>query len=246
MVTTGTVRPATANSIDRDQTGRYASPIHVATDLAHESNEMITIKTSPTQAMSSIDLLRLLAQPPMVTNAPASSDTKSGAPFLSKTDTDSPRRNVMIGLRISRREIKDHDTSRSLALLNGLTQEKSVAWIARGRLVLSVDGYDDDQRELYEIPEVRRFINALHSQWKYWFFFSNETYATLQVVCNCILSGKRASPHATQVDANSFNKFYLECAEACGDLCDKFTFPEEANQGQLLNAYQQLTIRPFV
>jgi len=196
--------------------------------------------------MSSIDLLRLLAQTPTETNAPPSSATKSGDPFISKTNTDSPRVKVIVGLRISRREIEHHDTSRSLALLNGLTQEKNVAWIARGRLVLSVDGYDDDPRELYELPEVRRFIKSLHSQWKYWFFFSNEIYATLQVVCNCILSGTRASPHATQVDANSFNKFYRECADACNDLCDKFGLPEEANQEQLLNAYQQLTFRPLV
>lgn len=246
MATTGTVRPATAISINREQAGRYASPIHVATDLAHESNEMITIKTSPTQDMTSIDLLRLLAGAATATNDPAASTAKSGDPFISKTNTDSPKRHIIVGLRISPREIEDHDTSRSLALLNGLSQERDIAWIARGKLVLSVDGYDKDPRELYEVPAVRRFIQSLHTHWKYWFFFANEIYATLPIVCFCINGGTKVTPNVTQVDAGSFDRFYRECADACNDLCDKFGFPEEANHEQLLNAYQQLTFRPFV
>ena len=182
---------------------------------------MITIKTSPTQAMPTIDFLRLLARAP--------------------TDTDSPKVDVIVGLRISHREINDHDTSRSLALLNGLTQEKDIAWIARGKLVLSVDGYDNDPRELYEVPEVRRFIHSLHTRWKYWFFFANENYATLPVVCFCINGGTKVTPNITQVDADSFDRFYRECADACNDLCDKFGFPEEENHKRLLSAYQQLT-----
>ncbi len=204
---------------------------------------MITIKTSQSQDMTSIDLLRLLAKAPMDTT-PATS--KSGEPFPSKADADSPKMDIIVGLRISPREINSHDTSRSLALLNGLTQEKDIAWIARGKLVLSVDGYDNDSRELYEIPEVRRFIRSLHTRWKYWFFFANENYATLPIVCFCINGGTKVTPNVTQVDADSFDRFYRECADACNDLCDKFGFPEEANQKQLLSAYQQLTFRPFV
>jgi len=163
---------------------------------------MNTIKTSPTQAMPTIDFLRLLAEAP--------------------TDTDSPKVDVIVGLRISHREINNHDTSRSLALLNGLTQEKNIAWLARGKLVLSVDGYDNDPRELFEIPEVRRFIQSLHAQWNYWFFFANEIYATLPVVCFCINGGTKVTPNITQVDADSFDRLYRECAPAFHDLVGQF------------------------
>lgn len=207
---------------------------------------MKMFKTTPAQAGGSIELLRLLAKADTTANATATSTAKSGEPLLSNTNTGSPHPKLIVGLRLSRTEIVSHDTRRAMALLNGLRQEKAIAWIARGNLVLSVDGYDNDPRELYEIPEVCRFLRSLHTQWKYWFFFANEIYATLQVACKCIVGGTKATPNLTQLDADSFDRFYRECADACNDLCDKFGFPEEENQKLLLSAYQQLTYRPQV
>ena len=37
-----------------------------------------------------------------------------------------------------------------------------------GGLIFAVDGYDDDAREIYTIPEVRRFYGAFHRAWPYW------------------------------------------------------------------------------
>jgi hypothetical protein len=36
-----------------------------------------------------------------------------------------------------------------------------------GNLVLCVDGYDQDEREIHSIPEVRRFYSAFHAAWPY-------------------------------------------------------------------------------
>ena len=105
---------------------------------------MKMFKTTPAQAGGSIELLRLLAKAGTTANATATSTAKSGEPLLSNTNTGSPHPKLIVGLRLSRREIVSHDTRRAMALLNGLRQEKAIAWIARGNLVLSVDGYDND------------------------------------------------------------------------------------------------------
>ena len=41
-----------------------------------------------------------------------------------------------------------------------------------GSLELVVEGYDDDPRELYEIPEVRWFFSSLHRAWPHALYFS--------------------------------------------------------------------------
>lgn len=36
-----------------------------------------------------------------------------------------------------------------------------------GGIVFAVDGYDNDPRETYAIPEIRRFYGAFHKAWPY-------------------------------------------------------------------------------
>jgi len=40
-----------------------------------------------------------------------------------------------------------------------------------GSLMIAFHGYDDDQRELHCIPEVRRFVQEFHRIWPYWLYF---------------------------------------------------------------------------
>ncbi|MDP3073837.1 MAG: hypothetical protein Q8N18_26365 [Opitutaceae bacterium] len=40
-------------------------------------------------------------------------------------------------------------------------------------LVIKISGFEEEPRALYEIPEVRAFLAALHRQWPYAFFFCN-------------------------------------------------------------------------
>lgn len=41
----------------------------------------------------------------------------------------------------------------------------------QGKLLISVEGYDDDPRELHEFPEVRRFYQKFYQAFPYWLFF---------------------------------------------------------------------------
>jgi hypothetical protein len=40
-------------------------------------------------------------------------------------------------------------------------------------LALFIEGYDDDPREIYAIPEVRKFYQELWQRWPYWLYFCN-------------------------------------------------------------------------
>lgn len=55
------------------------------------------------------------------------------------------------------------------------------------RLVLAVDGYNDDPREVYLIREVRRFFASLNQEWPYLLYFANLDTENFQTVVLCLL-----------------------------------------------------------
>ena len=69
-----------------------------------------------------------------------------------------------IVLQISQRNIKDCDTSEYVALLHGATDSLQSFEAAFQKYVFLISGYDDDPRELYQIPEVVSLIKDLNSK----------------------------------------------------------------------------------
>ena len=93
-----------------------------------------------------------------------------------------------IVLQISQRNIKDCDTSEYVALLHGATGTIQSFEAAFQRYVLSVSGYDNDQRELYQIPEVVSFIKDLNSKLPFWLYFVNtadKRFFSWMIACLC-------------------------------------------------------------
>ena len=60
-------------------------------------------------------------------------------------------------LMFSRREVEAGDPSASVERLNSLFNTRDAIWRYRGQVALTVDGYNDDPRELTNLrPELRR------------------------------------------------------------------------------------------
>ena len=75
-----------------------------------------------------------------------------------------------------------------MALLHGITGSLQSFEAAFQRYVLSVLGYDNDQRELYQIPEVVSFINDLNSKLPFWLYFVNtgdKRFFSWMIACLC-------------------------------------------------------------
>ncbi len=56
------------------------------------------------------------------------------------------------------------------------------------RYVFLVSGYDNDQKELYQIPEVVRFIKDLNSKLPFWLYFintSDKKFFSWMIACLC-------------------------------------------------------------
>ena len=78
-----------------------------------------------------------------------------------------------IVLQISQRNIQDSDTSEYVTLLRGITDSLQSFEDAFQKYVFLISGYDNDPRELYQIPGVVKFIKDLNSKLPFWLYFVN-------------------------------------------------------------------------
>ena len=89
---------------------------------------------------------------------------------------------------VYRAEVEAIDVSRTAAVLSRVLADRSAVQRYRGRVDLSFHGYSEDPRELYEIPEVRRFCKKLDEAFPYWFYFLSTDRVILRVVACCLCS----------------------------------------------------------
>jgi hypothetical protein len=73
-------------------------------------------------------------------------------------------------LHASRAEVEAADIDHALSALDKLLKPE-VAQRLKGRLIFEIRGYEDDPRDLWEIPEVRAWMKALDQAFPYWFYF---------------------------------------------------------------------------
>ena len=93
-----------------------------------------------------------------------------------------------IVLQISQEAIQNCDTSEYVTLLHGITDSLQSFEVAFQRYVFLISGYDDDPRELYQIPEVVSFIKYLNSKLPFWLYFVNTTdkrFFSWMIACLC-------------------------------------------------------------
>lgn len=89
---------------------------------------------------------------------------------------------ALLLLEVSRDDIERCNIASTLENLLILidTQENVLRY--RASLLFQISGYDEDPRELPEIPEVRRFFFRLTAEWPHWFWFSARGFGALALI----------------------------------------------------------------
>ena len=54
-------------------------------------------------------------------------------------------------------------------------------------VALLIEGYDHDPREIYAIPETRKFYQQLWEVWPYWLYFCNRDTENLMMMVMCCI-----------------------------------------------------------
>lgn len=85
---------------------------------------------------------------------------------------------------ISRRDIQQGDISSTLSSLKQLLNPEAAIRYCE-KVDIGVHGYDDDPRELNEMPEVRDFINRLDAEFPYWCYYLSKRALGLGFIFSC-------------------------------------------------------------
>ena len=129
---------------------------------------------------------------------------------------------------VDRTDVEAGDISRAAtALLRALANRESIERL-RGGVDMAFHGYSDDPRELYEIPEVRRFCAELDGAFPYWFYFLSAEGTTLGVIACCLCSVAKVRPGVVSFGAD-WPDFMTRHFEALNWLVDSYTLDEEQN-----------------
>lgn len=125
-------------------------------------------------------------------------------------------------LVIPRSDIEMADTSQLLKTLQKLKSTLCDGIVQCGSVDLSVQGYNDDRRELYEIPEVCRYFRLLSSEFPYWFYFTRPEFAGFHTMVSCACGAKRASPSKVSIDNGRLLEFLEQQFTGLNKLFDEF------------------------
>lgn len=75
-----------------------------------------------------------------------------------------------------------------------------------GRMIMQVNGYDDDPRPLVLIPEVVRFFRAVDAQWSYWLhFLMPEEVDQIRLILLMLVDVKMVASHRGSVGYSLLN-----------------------------------------
>ncbi|OKZ73904.1 MAG: hypothetical protein BHW00_07240 [Clostridium sp. 26_22] len=78
------------------------------------------------------------------------------------------KENNIIFYAVSKQEIINKDFNRIRKTLRIL---KDAGKEAKGKLFLTFDGYENDKREIYMIPEIRSFVKNIWEEYRFLFYF---------------------------------------------------------------------------
>jgi hypothetical protein len=113
------------------------------------------------------------------------------------------------------------DTTTVLNALNSFLETRErVVW-GRGRITLIFEGFDDDPRDVRNIPEIRRYIEKLDEQFPYWFYFADLDAHTLNVLALCLCPVIKVGNGSTP-DLEGLKHFLASHVIALNILCDRF------------------------
>ena len=130
-------------------------------------------------------------------------------------------------LLISRREVESGDIASVLSRLKPFLATREEAWRYRGQMTLVVDGYNNDPRELVDIPEVRTLLRGLEASWPHWAYFFNQVDDSIKLLLSCVAGSRFLGRGAVEMDAGLEAAALGRAFGGMNMIFDRFDFPED-------------------
>ncbi len=140
-------------------------------------------------------------------------------------------------IAIDKSEIVSLETEPIESLFQRFESNKELLISLRGKVNFLIFGYDDDKRELFQIPEVRVWAKFIIPRVKYWAYFLDmdgefNGMKTLHICGHKINNLNKMSDsqgHSIEVDVEETLEFMQNLFGWLNELCDKHGISDEAN-----------------
>ena len=130
-------------------------------------------------------------------------------------------------LLISRREVEAGDLASVLSRLKPFLVTREDAWRYRGQMALVVDGYNNDPRELVDIPEVRTLLRQFEAEWPYWAYFFNQVDDSIKLLLSCVAGRRFLGRGAVEMDPDLVSEALGRGFGGLNMVFDRFGFAED-------------------
>jgi len=138
-----------------------------------------------------------------------------------------PAVSAPVALMLSRHQVETGGISEPLQILRRLTADRHSAMDFCGRMSLVVDGYQDDPRELFEIPAVRAYVARLDQAWPNWFFFLSQADESIKLLESCLCETIEVVPGVTSINLEQLERSRLQHFTAMHRLREALGLPED-------------------
>lgn len=136
----------------------------------------------------------------------------------------------LVNYWIDRKDIEEKNIGNVLEFLTDLLCAREIVMSMKDKVEFSVYGYEDDPRELYEIPEVLEFLRRLDKAWPYWMHFQHPEFAWLLRLAVCLSNGKKNNQGLVEFDGDLMHKNIERWFCALNDLSHKFAISLDVNK----------------
>lgn len=119
-----------------------------------------------------------------------------------------------------------------LGRLRILSATREDTWRYRQMVTLTVDGYNDDPRELVDIPEVRTYLDKLIAQWPFWGFFITPHDDSFKILLSCAAGGAFLGEGKVELDGPKLVELIKMAFMGMNELFERHSFPEPDLEAQ--------------
>lgn len=151
---------------------------------------------------------------------------------MSKID---PKKYEAVFSVITKENIENSDFDEIMGFYNDVL-ENAIDY--ENKIMLIIDGYDNDPRELHQIPEVCDYFKTLDKLFPYWFYFLKRDVESLHNPLKMLvfllipvkIVNKNTNRQTLEYDMEDFTKFMEYHFHYFNELTDKLNLPDSENE----------------
>jgi len=137
--------------------------------------------------------------------------------------------NTVFLIDIPRGVVESGNIAFALSRLLGVLSSRDTVLGYKQRLEVTFNGYNEDPRPIWVIPEIRQYLLRVHSAFNHWFYFIDPRFPFLKVLPFCLCT-PASIDGKWEIKPADMKHFMEEGYDALNKLCDRFVIDHSINK----------------